>query len=263
MSETPLAELQRWFAHVIMHPESTAAGLSSAPGAQLTAADRVRPSSRMSPQARLDVYSSAYSARLVECLADDYPALRHALGIEPFAALCRRYIAQHPSSSPSLNELGAQLPGFCEGACHAELARLEWAIVTAIHADDGTPLAASSLAELSPESFSRVALTPSPALQLLTLRYPVDAYYQAYLDRRAPEMPALCPTYVVVRRRAAQVVREPLMAAAAALLSRLVRGEPVAAALEAAASSGMTAEQVSASFQAWFTHGYFVGTVAT
>jgi hypothetical protein len=263
MSDAPLSELQHWFAHVITHPESTAAGLRSAHGAQLTAADRVRPSSRMSPQARLDVYHSAYSARLVECLADDYPALRHALGVEPFGALCRRYIAQHPSSSPSLNELGAQLPRFCEGAFYADLAVLEWAIVTAIHADDGSPLDPSSLSGLSPEAFSRVTLTPSPALQLLTLRYPVDAYYQAYLDRGAPEVPAPAATFVVVRRRAAQVMREPLTAAAAALLARLVRAEPVAAALESAAKSGMDTEQVSVSFQTWFSRGYFVGTAAT
>ena len=40
----------------------------------------VLPSSRLSSLERLDIYRQAYRARLVECLADDYPVLQHALG---------------------------------------------------------------------------------------------------------------------------------------------------------------------------------------
>ena len=39
---------------------------------------------RLAASARLGVYQSAYHARLVECLADDYPVVLAALGEERF-----------------------------------------------------------------------------------------------------------------------------------------------------------------------------------
>ena len=58
------------------------------------------------PANSLSGEGDAYFARLVECLADDYPCVQYALGEDRFEEIARRYIEAHPSSSPSLNWFG-------------------------------------------------------------------------------------------------------------------------------------------------------------
>jgi hypothetical protein len=108
-----LAELQRWFARVITHPHGVEAGLHAAQLQVPLAAVPVLPSSQLTAEARLDIYRTAYRARLLECLAEDYPALAQALGASTFHALCLDYAAQLPSHSPSLIRFGARMPAFC------------------------------------------------------------------------------------------------------------------------------------------------------
>jgi hypothetical protein len=257
-----LDELQRWFAQVLTHPGTIAGGLSAAP--QLTAAELIR-GGGSSPSARLEVYRHAYRARLLEWLEGDYPALRHALGPAGFRALCLAYIAQHPSSSPSLMRLGARLPAFCaqrdlrEAACLADLARLEWAVVKVTHAAEASPLPANALAELSLAEFSRARFEPNPALQLLEQAYPVNAYYAAFLGHRVAKLPSASKTFTVVRRRNGSVLCEELERTRAELLRALLVGKPIASALELGADSGMSEADVSAAFRQFTAHAYFAG----
>jgi hypothetical protein len=264
---TTLAALQHWFAHVISDRDSVAAGVASACAAGLGAANSttrlIRPGQRMSPVEQLAVYQHAYHARLIDCLLDDYPALAHALG-NAFNALCHAYIARFPSHAPSLNQFGQHMAQFCaeqatsQAVFNAELARLEWAIVEVIHADDGAAIELTTLAALSPDAWGRVALTPSPALRLLETRYPINAYYQAFREQTAATLPAAQRAFTLVRRRGPQVIREPLTQHSSELLGRLLRGDAVGRALESAAESGMTPEQVGACFEHWIGSGCFV-----
>lgn len=265
--EPTLGPLQRWFARVITDPEGVAAGVASADAAYLadrsSAARVIRPGARMSPVEQLGVYHHAYGARLLDCLLDDYPALAHALGSD-FGALARSYIARFPSRSPSLNGYGQHMAQFCaeqpsaQAAFHAELARFEWAIVEVIHAHDGAPIALTSLAALSQAAWSRVALMPSSALRLLETQYPINAYYQAFREQAASALPGSHKTFTLIRRRGAQVLREPLTEHAGQLFASLLRAEAIGQALESAAESGMTAEQVSGCFERWIGSGCFV-----
>ena len=90
-----LSELQGWFASAMTHtggaPESEAVEVHLRRGPILSAAEC------------LQIYSDGYDARLIECLADDYPALAHALGEDGFSSRAREYIVHRPSRSPSLN----------------------------------------------------------------------------------------------------------------------------------------------------------------
>lgn len=258
-----LAALQRWFASVITHPDDVTSALADNP--QLTAASVTLPSARLNVQQRLGIYHSAYRWRLVECLADDYPALQHALGAARFRALCLDYIAEHPARAPTLNAFGAHLPEFCARAdlpqaeCCAELARLEWAIVEVIHAADGCALGPDALSSLSPEHFGSARFEPSPAARLLELQFPVNGYYSAFRQHQAGALPAAESCQTLVRRRAATVSREDLAAPRAKLLAALLDRQPVAAALESAAQSGMAPEQVGQAFQHFLSLGLFVG----
>jgi len=286
---TPLPDLQRWFTRVITHPDGLEAGLrASTP--QLTAAEATLPSSRLSAVERLAIYHDGYHARLIECLADDYPALRHALGHAQFRSLCLAYIAKFPSRSPSLNYFGAHMPGFCASdplqLTHAqglaELAQLEWAVVEAIHAEAQEPLPIDSLSALGPEQFARATLLPNPALAWLEHTYPVHTYYKAFWAGKAsplllppnpstPDEAQLAdatwlsaadePLLVCVyrTRRTFAVQHSVFTRAQAALLRALLAGQPVVQALSAAVDSGMGTVDVQQSFERFFSAGLFTG----
>ncbi|HEX2676391.1 MAG TPA: DNA-binding domain-containing protein, partial [Polyangiales bacterium] len=238
-----LRQLQRWFADVMTHPGSVEDGARAA-GEDL--ARIVRPSARMTALARMGVYHYGYRARLIECLADDFPVLRHALGVPAFDALCSEYITKVPSRGPTLDAYGRGVPSLCEekaaaGALPAfapELARLEWAICEVIHAPSPPPLPTTALATLEPDDFARAKLVASPALRLLSLAYGVNAYFHAVRHEQECELPALQPRHVLVQRRGSQVFRSELAPVEARVLRRLLDGERVGEVLESAAADG-------------------------
>ena len=259
-----LATLQRWFAHVMMHPGSVADGVrsSGATGADVTqpeqAARIVKPNARMSALQRIGVYHYAYSARLIECLADDYPALCYALGGEAFESLCRQYITRYPSTSPTLDAYGRHMIALCTeqgNAVAADLARLEWAIVEVIHAPAPAPLTLTTLALLDPRAFAQSRLVATPALRLLSLSHPVSAYYHAFRHEQAPVLPGATPSCVLVQRSGIQVFRRELPSTEAKVLRSLLDGVSVGSAL--AADGGSEPEAVSEWFQNWIGAGLF------
>jgi hypothetical protein len=196
----------------------------------------------LSPRERVAVYRHGYVARLVECLEDDYPALRHALGPQPFAGLCQDFIQQHPPRTPSLNYYGAPLASYCATRSEpwagfaAELAALEWALVEAIHESEGERLDTGALARLSAEDWAHARLLPSPSLRLLDTRYPVGSYYQAFREGEplAQSLPALERSALAVCRRGADVWRVRIEPALLPLLASLVAGAPLLGALATA-----------------------------
>jgi hypothetical protein len=241
-------------------------------------------SGNLAASARVEVYRHGYFARLVECLEDDYPALAHALGAERFAALCRDFIALYPPGSASLNGYGAPLAEYCGrrseswNAFAEELARLEWAMVEAIHAEEGARLDVAALGRLSPEQWSAVRLVPSPALRLLHGEYPVAEYYQAFKDGSAATLGAgadggalelLSPraSAAAVCRRGEDVWRIHLSSALGELLGSLSAGAPLLEALErvgsgatgASATDGASVapEELQRAFQDWVSCGLF------
>jgi hypothetical protein len=243
-----LRETMQWFARAVM----TGDGIAEA-DRRLTAGPR------MSPGERLDVYVRGYVARLVECLADDFPVLEHALGHEGFAALARTYIARFPSTAPNLNAYGRHMAAFCDEqgrAFEADLARLEWAVVEVIHAPSAPPLTMDRLAAIPMEAWAEVRLVASQAVRLLRTQYPVNDYFQAVRDERAPAIPAPSPAATVVYRGDTTVWRMGLTPPMAAVLDALLAGDGLGTALGHA--EGTAPEQVMASFREWVQSGLFV-----
>ena len=186
---------------------------------------------------RLGVYRHAYLARLVEVLADDYPALKRALGDARFDALAAAYVRALPSRSPSLRDLGARLPGFVaahEAAAElragapwaADLARLELAVTDAFDAEDARPLARTDLAAIAPERWGDLALGLMPGAQRLDLAWPARALRTAHDAEQPLALDALEPRAerVVVWRRGERVLHREVDAGEAALLARLASG---------------------------------------
>ena len=271
----PLCALQRWFAAAVMHPGGAAAGLAQAFArgrGDVDAADVEQillPSPSLSAFDRLAIYADAYRARLVECLADDYPALKHALGDDAFESLCRRYIARHPSTSPNLNPFGRHLPAFCRsdagGASSfaADLAALEWAMVEVLHAPSPEPLTLADMAAIPAGAWADARFAPSPTLRVLSFDYPVNAYFQAFRTDLAPELPASAWSATAVFRQGLTIWRMDLARAKHALLVSLLEGTALGPALDALAAAGLLTAEQSAEVMVWFRdwvgHGFFAG----
>ena len=268
-----LAQLQRWLQHVVTHPGSTSDGVRTASMSCPSDVESiVRPSSRMSALERLGVYQDAYRARLLECLADDYPAVRNMLGRERFAALCRRYVVQQPPRAPSLNNYGEALPHFCTSsavvdlcqatpACSAtllcDLARVEWASVELIHAPTEAPLGPAELSAHQ-NDFGRMTLVPVKSMRLLRLGHRLRALYAALRGGNSATAPAPESAFALLRRTDWQVSYTEVEVAEGELLSSILSGVPLEVALAAAAAEGGVSERdVAVYFQRWLAAGLF------
>jgi hypothetical protein len=263
-----LREEQLWFARAIMTPESAPAAVSDE-----DARRRLTSGPRLGAQERLEIYRRGYHARLVECLADDYGVLRHALGECAFEDLCRAYIARHPSESPNLNGFGRKMEAFCrrEAALPsptcvvaADLAALEWAIVEVIHAPSSPALTPEDLGEVPVDAWPDARLVPNAALRLLCFETPVNAYFQAVREGNNPPLPSTCPSATVVYRSGPRVWRMDLTVPMFDVLSALVAGQTLGTSLSRAeASLGAIEEEEAAArvlgwFREWVGSGLFV-----
>lgn len=120
---------------------------------------------------RLRIYADAYRLRLVQVLAEDYPALRATLGGARFDHLGARYLRERPSRHPSVRWFGAGLAQWLrevgQPEARAALARFEWAQGELFDAPDAAPCDEAALQGLPPAAWPLLRLTFVPALQRL------------------------------------------------------------------------------------------------
>lgn len=146
---------------------------------KIEAAEFITPNSRLTSLERLEIYSRSYWYRALDSLYDDFPGLRAVLGRRAFQRLSRAYLADCPSQSFTLRNLGARLAGWLQhnpqysGRRHAlalDMVRLEWAHIEAFDSAAEKALGPEDLIELGPEL--RAGL--QPYVRLLEFEYPVD-----------------------------------------------------------------------------------------
>ena len=256
----PLRALQEWFARGVMHAGPVTDAVDAA-----DVSARVTDGPRLPAMGRLAIYHHAYRARLVECLADDFPTVRHALGPSEFEAVAAAYIAKHPSSSPSLTRFGALFPAFVGASSRflADLAALEWALVEVVHAKLPVAFSLADLSQIPVERWAGARFSPSASVRLLAFEFPVNAYFQAVHDGGTPAIPDAAKTATVVHREASVLYRLDLSAPAATLLRDLLDGARLGDALgrlEAGTAEEARADlssQVMAWFRGWVEGGFF------
>jgi len=145
---------------------------------------------------RLEVYANAYFFRILECLTEDFGALRHCLGAELFHDLVTAYLLAHPPAHPSLRYAGAQLASFLQDSAAAapfrrrcafspDLARLEWSLLAAFDAPDAPVVTREEIGSVPPDRWEGLRLEFQPALQCLTVAECVQPIRRAY-DRGEP-----------------------------------------------------------------------------
>jgi hypothetical protein len=146
---------------------------------KIEAAEFITPNSRLTSLERLEIYSRSYWYRALDSLYDDFPGLHAVLGRRAFQRLSRAYLADCPSQSFTLRNLGARLAGWLQhnpqysGRRHAlalDMVRLEWAHIEAFDSATEKALGPEDLIELG--SDLRAGL--QPYVRLLAFEYPVD-----------------------------------------------------------------------------------------
>lgn len=289
-----LAQLQRWLQRVITHPGGISAGVAeggSLPTPDASAAATsgkaaleqvILPSARRTSEQRLNVYHQAYFARLIGCLEEQFPAVESVIGESLFRQFAAGYLEQHPPDQYTLARLADHFAEFLDrtrppqspaaGAPDGtqfvvDLARLEWHIDQVFDGpgvEQQPTLDASQLQSIRPEDWPAACLTPAPCLRLLEFATPVSRWYTEFRAGRDAAIPPGEPSYLALSRREYVVQRHELSQAQYALLSRLVAGETIGAAINnhLAATDDDDIDQLAASLQNWFSQwaaaGYFL-----
>jgi hypothetical protein len=231
---------------------------------------------------RLEVYANAYFARLIECLASEYPALKQAVGDEAFSAFVVGYLNSVPPASYTLADLGRQFPKYLKESRPApdtsqhqpdwidfliDLARLErtYSEVFDGPGEEGGPLlAADELRRISPSQWGTLRLQTSPSLRLLPFQYAVQDYVTAVRHGKDVAMPEPKLTWLAISRRDYVVRRrelsEPQFRLLLALQQQSTLEDAIAAALDC---SDITFESLATCLEDWFRQwtaaGYFQG----
>jgi hypothetical protein len=220
----PLRELQLRFAAALA-PE--------APPADQTLLGLVRAGDGLGAIDRLAIYADMYRARLLDVLREDFPRTVAVLGEDAFDALGSRYLARHPSTHPSLRQVGGHLAEFLDGEAArphwlADLARLEWARVEVFDAPDAEPLRLDDLRTLAPAQWPALQLRTIPACAVVDSAWPVHEIWAAGAgDPLDVVRPAAC--CIRVWREGFSVSHAAMGEAERRVFPLLQRGEPFAA----------------------------------
>jgi hypothetical protein len=180
-----LLELQRRMAAAVMLPltgtdtmqRKTRDGRSM----KAEAAAFIKPNDRLTSFERLEIYNRQYWFRILSAFAEDFPGLAAVVGQTAFEKLTRAYLADCPSQSFTLRNLGSQLDAWLQEHPHhtgkrpelaRDVVRLEWAYIEAFDNAAERALTVADLGQLDGES----QLSLQPHLRLLHLLHSVDDF---------------------------------------------------------------------------------------
>src|SRR5206468_6225143 len=120
-----------------------------------------------------------------------------------------------------------------------DVARLEWAMNAALHADDAEPLDPGRLAAVAAADLPRVVVALDPSVSLLASAWPVDRIWRAHQDDREPDVDVSAGgVQLEIRRVDDGVTMRSLDAATYALRRALALGRT----LEDAAAEAVTVQ---------------------
>ena len=196
-----LRGMQEWMQSALVDPDSVQ---------KQDVAAWLMPSNRLSASERLGIYQRSYIARLCICLAEQFPASRHVLGSVLFDQFARVYLAQAPSDSYTLYELGRRFPAFLQETrpdseqpeerqetwvnFMIDLANYERTLFVLFDAPghEGKRWPTSETLD--------EALVLQPCFDLGAYRFPVANYYHSVADQSEPQLPPLAASYVAITR---------------------------------------------------------------
>jgi hypothetical protein len=140
------------------------------------------------PAARLQIYRNHAIATLTDALKATYPVVCRLVDECFFSYAAHEYIGEAFPSRPCLAEYGGSFPDFLANfpACRdlvylADVARLEWAINLALHAEE------AQLLERSPLISDDLEVRLHPSSQLLVSQWPIERIWHANQPEGDPD----------------------------------------------------------------------------
>ena len=103
---TELLEFQRTMARAVMQPMLYARLHEARGRVRQDGVALVKPNSRLSSFERLEIYNRSYWSRVLDAFSEDFPGVRAVVGAKRFDHLRRRYLADCPSESFTMRNLG-------------------------------------------------------------------------------------------------------------------------------------------------------------
>jgi putative DNA-binding protein len=155
-------------------------GVDLQPAASHIAADGIE------PEARLQIYRHHVFTTLTAALTATFPVVCRLVDARFFTFAADRYIRQYPPAGACLAEYGATFPAFLaefppcrEHAYLPDVARLEWAMHIALHADEMAPLDTARLAVVPLEAIPRLIFQLDPSVSFIASPWPIDRIWRA------------------------------------------------------------------------------------
>ncbi len=203
----------------------------------------VLPGPRLNGAERVGIYARMIWLRFLESMEEDFQGVRTFLGRDMFRDLVRRYLADRPSSSYTLNHLGAAFAdwllndatelGERRQTAH-ELAAVERAIMDVANGPDADRLTVDALLAIPMGRWPETRFRLAPSLELFACRCRVNDYLSAVFRGDEVGAPEAGDSFVCVHRTGSRVQRSELSREGHAVLSAIGRGATLAEALEEA-----------------------------
>ncbi|HME33304.1 MAG TPA: DNA-binding domain-containing protein [Terriglobales bacterium] len=184
-----LLELQRQMASVVMQPMTRSEHMRK--HSSSIAEELIKPNDRLTSFERLEIYNRQYWFRVLHSLAEDFPGVRAIIGAKQFRRMSEAYLAECPSRSFTLRDLGSQLPVWLPAnpqwlGPNARLV-LDMLALELAHIDafDGLQRPVVTAEELL-QAGTELKLQLQPYISLLELHYPVDDLLLAVRQKKRP-----------------------------------------------------------------------------
>jgi hypothetical protein len=236
--------------------------------------DTVLPGPLIDAAACLAIYQRSYILRLRLCLAEQFPATRHALGSTLFDDFADDYLRACPSDSYTLYALGRRFAQWMEQTRPdrdlPEEQREDWIdfmfdLAQYEHALFRLFDAPGHEGHAWPDTDTDdSALILQPCLALAEYRYPVAWYYHEVRAGRSPEFPTNSASHLVVLRRDHRTATYPVSALHFRFLRAVQEHRSIERALDdIAAFAQRPRDAVAASWtndvrRAWIESGFFI-----
>ena len=196
------------------------------------------------PEARLQIYRHHVVSSLTAALQATYPVVARLVGDGFFRYAAHEFIGAHPPSGPCLFEYGEAFADFLAAfpPCRQlpylpDVARLEWLLNVATHADEFVPVDLANLRHLGPDDTEELTFRFDPSVSFVASSWPIDAIWRANQPEadhdRTVDLDA-GGVRLEIRRGADDVVFRGLEPAAYAFRRSLLAGGSLAGALTTA-----------------------------
>jgi Putative DNA-binding domain len=247
---TALLDFQRTMARAVMQPMSLRNNMKRGSGDGIAL---VKPNSRLSSFERLEIYNRSYWSRVLDALGEDFPGVRAVVGAKRFAPMLRRYLADCPSESFTMRNLGQHFSAWMERnaalvgpnrGIALDMARLEWAEIESFDASEQERLSPAEVAALGSASTLRL----QPHLRWMEAACEADALLlevrlaakrkagapRAFTEKRMARARSCGAVYLAIHRHELVVHYKRIDAEMFRLLGALDRGATIGDAIEIA-----------------------------